>query len=135
MPWYSSTSSSFSEFDPSQFFVLDEATEWFSSDSFELEEPNDFVLPTHIRCFAHTLNLVASSDSSNALKNEHYKKAFGTAMDKCKKTWNLLSKSSQASETAHEYLGVHLKHPTKTRWNSLYDSLISLLAVEAKLGK
>ena len=56
-------------------------------------------------------------------------------MEKAKKLWNLLGKSSQASETAHDCLGVHLKRPTQTRWNSLFDSLVSLLSVADKLGK
>ena len=32
-------------------------------------ESNDIILPTHLKCICHTLNLVATKDSEKALDN------------------------------------------------------------------
>ena len=92
-------------------------------------------MPKHVRCFSHTLNLVAARDTCNSLNDETYKSLYSSAMKKAKTLWNLIGKSPLAAENAFHQLGVHLPRPVDTRWNSLFDAIIALLKCSNKLGK
>jgi len=70
-------------------------------EEFNYEIYNEFdniVLPNHVRCLSHTLNLLAISDSSKAKNNETYKTMYKDAFGKVHKFWNLLRRSTKASD-------------------------------------
>lgn len=91
---------------------------------FDLLASNDNLsLPPHFRCASHTLNLVAGTDSEEALKDPKYRKLFEEVFSKCKCLWNKQSRSTLAADTIKEHLGVYLKTPNATRWNSTFDAM------------
>lgn len=49
---------------------------------------------------------------------------------KCFGLWNSVSRSNKSSEIAREIMKKNLLTPCATRWNSLYDSIKDLMAVE-----
>ena len=51
-------------------------------------EEAEFTLPPHHRCGAHTMNLVAVSDSDEANQDPSYKKIYRSTMAKCSALWN-----------------------------------------------
>ena len=93
----------------------------------------NYALPKHIRCFSHSLNLVATTDSSKALRDETYKTKLLNALEKAKKLWNTIGRCPQASEKVFDCIGAYLPRPNATRWNSMYDSLNALLRDKSKL--
>ena len=53
----------------------------------------DILLPRHMQCAAHTLNLIAATDSEEALKKcATYKKVYRSAFGKAKELWNKQSR-------------------------------------------
>ena len=89
-------------------------------------ELDDQRLPFRIRCQAHNLNLLATTDAKNADKNQRYSKISSGFMAKVKKLWKAQSRSILKAETIEKHVGSRLKTPGATRWNSTYDSLLSL---------
>ena len=79
--------------------------------SFENEAQDDFssiVLPRHIRCASHTINLLATTDLDNAIKNapNNYYINFRQVFGKVTKLWNKLSRSTVACDIVHSKLGI-----------------------------
>ena len=72
-------------------------------------------LPPHMRCSAHTLNLVASSDSEKAFSDGPYKTACRRAMAKAQALWNAQSRSTQHADAIHAELKKRLTVPNATR--------------------
>lgn len=71
------------------------------------------VLPPHMRCCSHSLNLVATTDASKALVDDKkYKRVHNLAMAKCSGLWNLTSRSTKAADTAYDILGYRFSIPT-----------------------
>lgn len=93
---------------------------------------NDY-LPKNVKCCAHTLNLLATTNAAKALKNQLYKKMYDSAFKKACNLWNLCSRSMKASDIVHDVCSVKLKVPCSTRWNSTYDSLVKLLSIKEYL--
>jgi hypothetical protein len=85
------------------------------------EQPmSGIVLPTHIRCASHTLNLVGTTDANKALKNSAtFSRLNHAAMGKCSALWNTCNRPKSA-EMIKEICGCDLITPCTTRWNSLY---------------
>lgn len=84
-------------------------------------------LPNHLRCASHTLNLVATTDTIKAIdRSFDLKKAHANAMAKCTKLWKSL-RSPKTNEVLKDYLGIALKRPVVTRWNSLFDAIQQLV--------
>ena len=83
-------------------------------------------LPAHMRCAAHTLNLVATADAENALIDVLFKSVFKNAMEKCRALWNHQSRSTQTADMIKIDLGRRLVVPNATRWNSLFDAVVVL---------
>lgn len=92
-------------------------------------------LPPHMRCAAHTLNLVATTDADAALqKSPSYEKQFTSAMAKCRSLWNKQNQSTQASEVIKAQFKKKFVTPNATRWNSTYDSVVTLLEILQSCG-
>jgi len=96
------------------------------------EEPEHPSLPVHMRCAAHTFNLVATLDLGKGLLkqtgpavaafNTLNKKAHG----KAQALFNAQGRSPQVGDAIEEALGRRLVVPGKTRWNALCDSIVIL---------
>ena len=90
----------------------------------------NFDLPPHQRCAAHTLNLVASTD----LKPENFpnkcKLQMRSAMAKCSALWNRVHRSSLAAEKFEKHASRALVVPNDTRWSSLFNTLDCLIKLE-----
>uniref|UniRef100_A0A3B5MX22 BED-type domain-containing protein n=1 Tax=Xiphophorus couchianus TaxID=32473 RepID=A0A3B5MX22_9TELE len=83
-------------------------------------------LPTHMKCAAHSFNLVASVDASEALNCALFRSAYRKTMSKVWALWNLQSRSTVAAACIFDALKRRLAVPTGTRWNSTYDSVVVL---------
>jgi len=94
---------------------------------------NNLVLPQHLRCASHTLNLLATTDFHNALKNSTASRIHYSLFGKCTALWNA-SRRPKTSEIIHDTLDCNLTYPCPTRWNSLYDATIQLLKYKQKLN-
>lgn len=86
-------------------------------------------LPVHMRCAAHTFNLVASKDADAALETALFKIPYRNAMAKARALWHLQSRSTVAADNIHSELGRRLVTPNTTRWNSTYDAVVALNAI------
>jgi len=86
-------------------------------------------LPKHMRCASHTLNLVASTDFNKLVADEsnRCKRLIQSAFAKCSQLWNNVSRSTKSSDSAVEILGISLRTPGETRWNSTFDAVKRLL--------
>jgi hypothetical protein len=60
------------------------------------------VLPSHMRCCSHTLDLVATTDAEVALSDQAYKKVHRSSMAKTTAIWNATSRSTKAADAAYD---------------------------------
>ena len=104
-----------------------------SADASDDTEPL-FTLPNHVRCAAHTLSLIATTDAKLALKTTSFSSIHHTAMSKASALWNKSGRPKSA-EVIKEVLGCSLRLPCVTRWNSLYDAIVLLLKHRDKLNE
>lgn len=101
----------------------------------ENDETNekDFALPKHIRCASHTLNLIATTDFSNAINsNTVLRSRHEKIMQKCNKLWSKAGRPKSA-EVIQDVLGHTLSYPCITRWNSFFKSVSQILDGKNKL--
>jgi hypothetical protein len=84
------------------------------------------ILPKHMRCAAHTFNLVATADSERALEDLLYLEASTSAMKKARQLWNIQGRSTSSADVIKEELNRRLVVPNSTRWNSIFDSVVVL---------
>ncbi|CAD6216270.1 GSCOCG00011329001-RA-CDS, partial [Cotesia congregata] len=109
--------------------------EWAERESLStvMEEELKNILPVHIRCASHTLNLVATTDAMVCIKSsKSLESNYNKMIDRCSSLLQLLSAPKKA-ENAKSILGKSLKRPVATRWNSLYDSLIQIFSLKEKI--
>lgn len=95
------------------------------------DDPDDshlFHLPQHHRCSSHTLSLIGTVDIQK-LSSEcpSYGRIHKSALAKCSAIWNKASRSPKLCEKYIAIMKKQPKNPCPTRWNSLYDSIVSLL--------
>ncbi|XP_015368124.1 PREDICTED: uncharacterized protein LOC107164712 [Diuraphis noxia] len=88
-----------------------------------IEKPLDFSFPPHQRCAAHTLNLIAVNDISEAEKDVAYRLMSKRVFGKCQKLFNKQNQSTICADQIKKYLGRYLITPNATRWNSYYDAI------------
>jgi hypothetical protein len=69
---------------------------------------------------AHALNLVSTSDAEKAESDATYKRVSRSAFSNCQSLWNKYGRSSSAVETDTDTLGLGVKRPNDTRWNSMF---------------
>ncbi|XP_052833627.1 uncharacterized protein LOC106874908 isoform X3 [Octopus bimaculoides] len=87
---------------------------------------NPINLPVHMKCAAHTFNLVASKDTDAALQSAEFKGPYRVAMAKARALWNQQESSIMAADSIYAEVGRMLVVPNMTRWNSTYDSVVDL---------
>lgn len=87
---------------------------------------NSYCLPPHMKCCAHTLNLIATTDISK-ITNASYISISESTFKKLFSFWTLISRSTVASDKILEKCGCKFSIPVVTRWNSLYDSSLKVL--------
>ena len=80
-----------------------------------------------MRCSAHTYNLVASSDVNSAMDDATFKTAFRRFLGKAQALWNTQNRSTVSADIIFEELALRFTTPNETRWNALFDSIVSLL--------
>lgn len=87
------------------------------------------VLPQHMRCAVHTLNLIATTDVRGFLKTDKStcRKLYRSAMEKCYKLWSLFNHSTVAADCVEQAVNLSLKPPVDTRWNSTFDAVERIL--------
>ncbi len=103
----------------------------------DIDADNDFVqLQPHHRCACHSLNLLATTDADKALKTSSYSKINHASFGKCRGIWNLVNRSTKASDAISDLCGQkRLIFPVPTRWNSKFDAVKRLLEFSDKLDQ
>lgn len=98
-----------------------------------LEDELVIRLALHLRCASHTLNLLATTDAKRAIvDNVTIDEIHENAMKQCKELWKCLN-SPKKREAITQYLGVSLKRPVETRWNSMYDAVEQICSIKRQL--
>lgn len=92
----------------------------------------DIVLSNHMTCSAHTLNLVATTDTTK-ITDLNYKKISRSAFGKLSSFWNLLSRSTVASDLTFKICQCKFPIPVITRWNSFFDSIKKVTLYRLKM--
>jgi len=95
-------------------------------------EDVDIILSNHMTCSAHTLNLVATTDTAK-ITDLSYKKISRSAFGKLSSFWNLLSRSTVASDLAYKICQCKFPIPVVTRWNSFFDSIKKVILCRLKV--
>lgn len=95
----------------------------------EDDEAQRAALPSHMRCGAHTWNLVAAKDSAKALQSAEFKTAYRGAMGKAQALWNRQNQSTVTADALYSELNRRLVVPNDTRWNSQFDALVCLTSI------
>lgn len=93
---------------------------------------NNCCLPKHMTCVAHSLNLIATTDISK-ISDDNYNRLSKTTFNKLQAFWNLVSRSSVASDKVYEHCNCKFPIPVITRWNSKYDATQKVLIHKKKL--
>jgi hypothetical protein len=97
----------------------------------------EIVLPKHLRCCSHTLNLIASTDADDAKVNTTFSRLYNVATGKCQAIWNAVHRSSKAADAVQgvcSSIGKNFLIPCVTRWNSKYDAIRRVLELKEKLA-
>ena len=89
-----------------------------------------------MRCAAHTLNLICTTDADKALtEDKPYSRIYHGSFAKCQALWNAVKRSSKAADTVKEICsGKMIICPCPTRWNSKFDAVSRLLELNDKLS-
>lgn len=93
--------------------------DFYGSRITNIELSDQLVLSNHMRCNAHTLNLVGSTDSLRAHRNQQYSRLYLSVFEKLNMLWHF-SAIQHSSEIIKKYLGSNINKPSKTRWNDIY---------------
>lgn len=101
-------------------------------------EPIDHEKPelsNHIRCVAHTLSLIATTDTIKAIeKSPHLKRTHQRVMSRLNALWAVLGRPKQR-ELLAQILEKCLKRPAAPRWNSFFDALEQIVSLKEKIIK
>jgi len=104
----------------------------FDSNDYE----DDITLPNHLTCSAHTLSLIATSDVAK-IGDILYSNISKSVFAKLNLFWNLLSRSSVASDKVYDICNCKLPVPIIskiiTRWNSMFHVVRKVVANKEKL--
>ena len=84
-------------------------------------------LPSHGRCAAQTLNLVAGTDIDKYLSTSPVSRnLYRSSLAKCSAMWNKVSRSTVGSDSAQEIAKRKFLVLSKTQWNSYYDAIVRI---------
>lgn len=101
----------------------------------EGDEELHFFLPSHQRCAAHTLNLIATNEVDKAASKGPSRKVYLIAMGKCASIWNKAHRSSVAAEAVKDIANMRVSVPCITSWSSEYMAISKLIGLtEDQLG-
>lgn len=96
------------------------------------QQEDQISLPNQMRCFAHLLNLLASTDLLRKMEsNENELKILKKLMNKLQKFWNLSRRSSLIKDLCSSICGCVFPVPNQTRWNATYDAIKKVLEKKA----
>ncbi|XDV25909.1 hypothetical protein PO909_029735 [Leuciscus waleckii] len=85
------------------------------AEALSTESDETFSLPPHLRCAAHTLNLISKNDLEKCLtSNNDCKALYRSALAKCAALWTKTSRSTVASDQVEDVLKRKLIVPTAT---------------------
>lgn len=90
------------------------------------DECYDFTtLPKQLRCLAHALNLIGTTDFEKLLKSSSIKcyESLNSGYSKLKRFWEVNSRSTVAHEIIERVCKRSFPYPNTTRWNSKFDSI------------
>lgn len=106
----------------------DEAEQYFPLADLLGKEQKDYTLPKHMRCAAHCLHLVATTDAAAAEKDDTFKAAQHAATAKAGKLW---AAAAQKADSIEDEVGNRLIVVPSGRgsWKSTYDAVVALLKV------
>lgn len=107
------------------------------NDSFTDDLGNKIILPPHLTCCSHTLNLVATTDCKKSLedpKSVSLKKIYRSTFSKLNAFRNILSRSTVASDICLQECNHKFPIPIIMRWNSQYDAVKKILEYKTKLN-
>jgi hypothetical protein len=107
---------------------IKERPEFISVEQMLEEAVGDMQPAAHLRCAAHTLNMVATLDAEKALQNSGFKTAWKLAMTKAQALWS----DQSGGSVMMEELGQRLAPPNTTSWISTCEALAALNTVLAK---
>lgn len=94
------------------------------------EDEEEEELPKHHRCVSHTVNLLATADTSKVPGwTTAPKPAFTKPAGKAQGLWNCQNRRTVAANEIKAAVNRRLQTPGATRWNSYYDSTACLLQV------
>jgi len=126
-------SDSGSEVDNADVEIVEISTLFSNPEDIECnDDDDDFGLPEHLTCTAHTLSLIATSDVAK-ISDSTYKKISKSVFVKLNAFWNILSRSSVASDKIYEICNLKFPVPIITRWNSMYFAVKKVIANKEKL--
>lgn len=99
-------------------------------------EANEHMLPRHTTCISHSLSLLVTSDGNKALDvNPRYKNNYQSAFSKAQSLWNVVSRSTKASDISSDICGSKFVVPVLTRWNSTYDAVKKIIKEKSKINE
>jgi len=126
-------SDSGSEVDNADVEIVEISTLFSNSENIECnDDDDDFCLPEHLTCTAHTLSLIATNDVAK-ISDSTYQKISKSVFVKLNAFWNILSRSSVASDKIYEICNLKFPVPIITRWNSMYFAVKKVVANKEKL--
>lgn len=100
----------------------------------ESEENNDDdrtpTLPPHLKCAAHRMSLIGSSDATAALENPVCKKIYRSLQGKLQSLFNKQNRSTLVSDAIKKHLDGLFVIPNATRWNSQYDAFCRVFELQ-----
>ncbi|KAL5245976.1 hypothetical protein ACI65C_013384 [Semiaphis heraclei] len=96
------------------------------------DNEDEICLPDHLTCSAHTLSLIATTDV-NKIEDHSYKQISKPVFEKLYSFWNLVSRSSVASDNIFDICNCKFPVPIITRWNSLFFAVKKVLIHKDKL--
>lgn len=101
--------------------IFSNTNECISSDN-----DDEICLPDHLACSAHTLSLIATTDVSKIVDHS-YKQISKSVFEKLYSFWNLVSRSSVASDKIFDICNSKFPVPIITRWNSQFFTVKKVL--------
>lgn len=105
---------------------------FFNQDIQEQENDNRYYLPNYITCVAHSLNLISTTDIFK-IADETYVSLSTKTFNKLQAFWNLLSRSTEASNKVVEHSNCKFSISVIRRRNSKYDAAKKMLGDKTKL--